>query len=168
MNNYLVPGFFFAGTLFFIYLTLTGPAPDSAANGRDTSTTQKGVPYNRVNQYRRETEVAVDIRRERAAIGKERARPELDPSYRKRKKFHDSPVETTQSAAARELDQGKRTEPLNLDQRLDAFLAKKQAFEEMEEAKRREFVERFIKESVKMGYDVQVNDRLEIIKFEKR
>ena len=94
-------------------------------------------------------------------------KPLLDPNYRKRTKFHEAPVNTDAGPAAYDLQEEGINEPVNLDQQMDAFLAKKQRYEELEKEQRQRYVKAFIKEAYKMGYIVKVNDKMEIVSVDK-
>ena len=47
---------------------------------------------------------------------------------------------------------------------MDGFIAHRQQYEAMEKIQKAEYVKEFIKEARSMGYEVQINEHLEIVK----
>ncbi len=168
MKYYFVPGLFLLGTLFFGYLYIVGPDPYVTTPGViSPKTSGNTISYNKLEQYKKEAQVKLDIQKQRAEIEKTVEKPLLDPNYRKRTKFHEAPVNADVGPAAYDLNEEGINEPVNLDQQMDAFLAKKQRYEELEKEQRQRYVKAFIKEAYKMGYVVKVNDKMEIVSVDK-
>ena len=165
MKEYFVPGLFLAGTFVFAYLYLAGPP-----EGGSQKPTQRGeasigdkANYGKLQQYRKELLVKKQILKQEALLRKNRDRLDLDPNFHKNNHFHETNLADEIGPAAEDLSRGSYNEPMNLDQRMDAFLAKKQQYEQMEQAQRERFVESFINEAYKMGYVVKVNEAMEVV-----
>lgn len=168
MKTYFVPILFLLGTCFFGYLYLTGSHPDAdGAEGYGRNGHGNGIRYGKLEQYKKEAQVKMDIQRQRAEMEKSIERPLLNPNYGKENKFHEAVINTDVGPAAYDTSEEGSDEPVNLDQQLDAFLAEKQRYEELEVAQRQSYVQAFIREAFKMGYKVQVNDQMEIVSVEK-
>lgn len=165
MKQYIVPIIFLSGTLFLGYLYVKGPSPKHRAMRGQAS--KKGVSFNKLQQYKKEVQIQHEIRKQAAEMRKVVGKPELDPGYKKRNRFHHLNLDKNLGPAADELGRGTDDEPVNLDQRMDAFLAKKQEYEELETAQRRAYVETFIDEAYKMGYRVTISPDLEVTNVEK-
>jgi phosphosulfolactate synthase (CoM biosynthesis protein A) len=50
---------------------------------------------------------------------------------------------------------------------MDAFLARKEQYQMMEKAQRKAYVEAFLNEARKMGFEVKISDDLQIQSIEK-
>ncbi|MEM7646876.1 MAG: hypothetical protein AAF203_08210 [Pseudomonadota bacterium] len=166
MDRYFLPFLLFCGTLFFGYLFLQEPAPR-----RQVSTTlpkSGSISYTQLQQMKKETAIKVGLRKQRALMDKRVQGPELDPSFGKKKKFHKTELNTDPHPVSGDLDDGSLEEAYTLDQRMDEFLAEKQRYEQLEESKKRLYVRQFIQEAYKMGFNVQVNESLEVVSVKKR
>lgn len=161
MKQYLVPGLFLAGTLFFAYLYVFGPVGQEAPISTDLKS--GGIPFGKVEQYRQETAIKMDIMKQQAEVNRHGDRPELDPSYKKNNDFHETTINGSLGPAARDLEDASVTQPMTLDQRMDQFLAQKQRYQTLEASQKQLFAEKFIEEARKMGFEVKINDNLEVI-----
>lgn len=169
MKQYIIPGIFLAGTLFFGILYVVGPPqPGKVVNLREEAS-EGAVQYNRIEQFKKETEVKMEIRKQQAQMEKRVARPELDPGFAKRNRYHETPINRigNTGAAATELHNPGVNEAMNLDQRMDAFLAKLEDHEQMDKIQRAEYVKKVIAEAEKMGFKVEVDDDMNIKNIQK-
>ena len=165
MNRYFVPGLLLVGTLFFAYMYVVGP---NQLDDFDMKNGGKGrVPFNQVQQLKKETEIKMGIKQQRADMNKRLGGPMLDPGKSKRNQFHKTNVYGGADPKAIDLDDNRHNEGMSLDQKMDEFLAKRQQFEEMADAQRKLYVESFVKEAESMGYKVLINTDLEIVSVEK-
>jgi hypothetical protein len=160
MIKYPIPFFLLCGTLFLAYLYIKGPG-----NGETRHSESAGahsVSYTQLNQLKKETQIKLSMERERALLEKRRERNLLSPGARKRSRFHETPVGEMTDPRTHILDTGSEYQSLTLDQRMDAFLAQKQSFEMLEKVQKEAFVEQFIIEARKMGFNVKISEDLEV------
>ncbi len=166
MKYYFVPSLFLFGTLFFGYLYISGPSSMTTRlvphQGKG-----KGISYDTLERYKKEAQVKLEIQKQRAEIQKSINKPLLDPNFAKQNEFHETVISADVGPAASDTMEESINEPVNLDQQLDAFLAKKQRYEDLEKAQKQLYVKTFIKEAYKMGYEVKVNDKMEITSVKK-
>ena len=67
MKYYFVPGLFLLGTLFFGYLYIVGPDPYATNPGvLSPKTSGNTISYNKLEQYKKEAQVKLDIQKQRA------------------------------------------------------------------------------------------------------
>lgn len=165
MSRFFVPAMLFLGTCFFGYLYIVGPQDGTTLNL--TRPGKGSVPYNQLKQYEKETQMKIDIDKQQLQMKKVVGGPQLNPGQAKKNDFHKTQLLKDEDPKAIDLRDPSTLETLTLDQRMDAFLAKKQRFEDLAEAKRKLYVERFIEEALAMGFIVEVNENLEITKVQK-
>jgi hypothetical protein len=153
------------GTLFFGYLYLQDPTdtlfPQSEEN-------QGSIKYNQLQQFQQETDIKMDIEKQKAQMNKKLGGPELDPDHQKNNKFHKTELRKEADPRIYDLQDSSSDKAMTLDQRMDEFLAKKQRYEEMEKNQKNLYVKQFIKEAYSMGFIVVVNDKMEIESVTKR
>ena len=162
MKQYFIPALFLAGTLFFSYLYLAGPLFGRGGILTGLPSSERSIKYNQLQQLKQETAVKMDIEKQQALINKRLASPDLEAGYDKKNKFHKTEPGYDLGPAATDLDSESSYEAMTLDQRMDEFLARKQEFEEIEEAQKQAYVEAFILEAKKIGFIVKINSDLEI------
>lgn len=167
MNQYIIPGLFLAGTLFFGYLYIAGPMGDSSENTMGIDPRGK-ASYNRVQNLRQQTSVSMGLKKEKALLERGGRKPELEAGKDQQSSFHHLDINEDLGPAAKDVDNRKSWEAMTIDQRMDEFLAKKQHYLEMEQIKKKEYVKKFIDEARAMGFDVVINDQMEIVSVRKR
>lgn len=160
VKYYLAPAFFFIGTVVFIYLYLIGPEGSSHLEREVEGTTS----YLHVQKLKEQARIKLDLKKQKALLEQSKRRAYLEPKS--------SPKENYQlhlGEGQRDLshDEADSHGSITLDQQMDEFLAKKQSYEALEQAQRKRYVERFIEEARAMGYDVKVDDDMQIISAEK-
>ena len=159
MKQHLIPGLFLAGTIVFTYLYIFGEPPKKENHNIRYEASEGKLSYDKLRLLKKETEIKMEIQQNSANFRKKVPRPELDASYSKRNKFHDARLHNDLGYSR---SNDGFDEPVSIDQQFDAFLAKRQEYEEMEEARKKMFVERFIEESRAMGYKVEVDENLQV------
>ncbi len=165
MNQYIIPGILFSLTLFFGYMFLTGPVGNSQ---RPVPKENEGrVSYNRLRNLKEQTRVRLDLKKQQAQLARTGEKPVLDPNADKRNSRHELDLNEDYGPAAHDIDARQSASAMTLDQTMDEFLAKKEQMREMEEIQREEFVRRFIEEARRMGYEIEINDDMEIIRAKK-
>ena len=168
MNRYLLPILLFSGTVYFAILYVIGPQPRTRGVPLPQPARKTGsVPYSKIQQMKQETAIKVGIRKQQADMRKRIRRPELDPSYKLKKKFHKTEHHEGFHPVGQDMEDGSIEEAVTLDQRMDDFLAERQRFEMLEASKRKLYVKRFIMEARKMGFKVKVSENLEVVDVQK-
>ena len=165
MKTYLFPFLMLTGTVIFSLLYIRGVGPGEHL---DIISKQKGsVRYSQLQQLRRETAIKVELESKTAEMNKKVNKPDLDPGFLERNSFHKTEMNFNPPANAKDLEDEGASEALTLDQRMDAFLAKKQWYEQQEASKKKAYVEKFVHEAYKMGFEVQVDDQFQITSVRK-
>ena len=124
---------------------------------------RKTTRYHRIHNLKEQEAIRAQLNRQKALLNRQGQKPSLDPHFTKKKEFHDTDLSGELGPAVEDLDSSGSVEPLTLDQKMDEFLAKRQAYEELEEAKKQAYAQRFIEEARLMGFDVQINSAMEIM-----
>lgn len=152
------------GTLLFGGLYLFGPPPGDEADNLSLEEGRSGekVSYTRLQNLRQQAEVSIELKRQKAVMEQTKNHGILSPKKPNQKRLHKTELVYGSGPAEKDIDQRRRYGSVNLDQRMDEFLAKKQEFEEMEKAKRELFVKSFIEEARVMGYNVVIDEDYEI------
>ncbi|MCB0379552.1 MAG: hypothetical protein KDD33_13755 [Bdellovibrionales bacterium] len=149
---------FLLATLVLLFMYLQEPSTD-LVDGPGS------VQYNQINQYRLEAERKIELERGMAEMKRKKSGPKLVP-------VEAQDVEPLKILPDRDphmddLEEDKTYGPVTLDQKMNAFLANRQAYEEVEHANRQAYVDEFKKEARAMGYEVEINDQMEIVKVRK-
>ncbi len=165
MGRYIPPLILFLLTLYFAFLYLQGPkVPDFLGN---QAPSEGSIPYNQIEQYQKETQIKLSIKKQQAEMNKQMGGPELNPGQSAKNKFHKTDFNKGVDQKVIDFSDQENYEALTLDQRMDQFLAKKQKYDELELAQKKAYASAFIKEARMMGFDVKVNDQLDITSVEK-
>ncbi len=165
MNQYIIPGILFCLTLFFAYLFVAGPI--GGADIVDSSDLSGKVSYNRLQNLKEQTKVRLDVKKQQALLEQTGAKPILDPEADKKNSLHQLDINEDYGPAAFDVNKRKSASAMTLDQKMDEFLAERQHFDEMEKLKKQEYVRRFVEESKRMGFEVKINDDMEIVSVKK-
>ncbi len=152
--------------MFFAYLFVTGPIGGSHGQSDLADSTGK-VPYNRLINLKEQTRMRLDLKKQQAVLQRTGDKPFLDPGADKRNETHKLDLNDDYGPAAFDINSRNSASAMTLDQKMDEFLAKRQRYEELEKLKRQEYVQRFIEESYRMGFDVRINDKMEIVSVKK-
>jgi len=161
----MIPGLFLLGTLIFGYLYIAGPSSKTISYGEES--TSGKVSYSRLQNLKRQTAVHLDLKKQQALLNQNGDRPDLDPGKDRKNNLHDTSIDRKLGPAARDVDNRRSHDALTLDQRMDEFLAKKQAYEKLEKSQRLAYVKMFISEARNMGYEVVVDQEMQIVSVEK-
>ena len=167
MKQYIVPGLFLAGTILFAVLYVVGPSNNGGKGIASSETSQGAIRYNRVQNLKNQANIRQDLKRQQAILNRRMNKPGLDPDRHKKSGFHTTDLNKDLGPAAEDLDSGGSVGALTLDQKMDEFLAKREVFEEIENAKRQEYVDTFVREARQMGFDVKVDDNFDIVSVNK-
>ena len=162
MKDYIIPTIFLFGTLFLGWLYLQEPdSADPLLKLEWENKKGKKIIYNKIREYQKETEIKAILQRKKAELNKKlnRGGSEIErvssPSTEEIKVFNPTPLEEV-------FEEESPKEALNLDQKMDQFLAKREFYEAMETAERKAYVEEFIRSAYQMGYIVKINEQMEI------
>ncbi len=145
------------------YLYLRGPRKEAPLVKPTYS--KKGVAYGRLQQYQKETSIKTDLQRKQAEILKKLNNSEIDNAPKD--SFHETEISGPDDPRMDVLVEESPQQAMNLDQRMDQFLAKRQQYESMEEASRKAYVNQFVREAYKMGFLVKINSQMEIESIEE-
>ena len=163
MKRYLPPILLLLGTLYFGYLYLQSAEDFSFS----PSAGQGQISFAELQQLKQETALKMKLDQQRAELEKNLQRNQLSPGAREQGQFHETPVRDIQDPRAAVLNSPSQTEGLTLDQKMDVFLASKQQYEMLETAQKEAYVEQFIIEARKMGFQVKISKDLQIESIKK-
>lgn len=125
------------------------------------------VPFSQLERLRQETKVKMHLDQERLELEQKLKRNQLHPGARRRAQFHDTPLEMADDPRGFILSQPGEYKNLTLEQKMDALIAARQEYEQMEQMQRRAYVEQFITEARKMGFEVKLTHDLEVESIRK-
>lgn len=153
--------------MFLAYLYIKGPEKNnnSLLVSPVHSRKESGVEYGRLQQYQKETSIKTDLQRKQAEVLKKLHNSEMDSTPKE--PFHQTEIPDSYDPRMEVLAEESTEQAMNLDQRMDRFLAKQQQYENMEEAARKAYVKQFIQEAYKMGFLVKINSQMEIESVEE-
>ena len=158
MKRYLPPFLLLLGTVYFGYLYLQSPEDFSfSPSGREGQ-----ISFAELQQLKQETALKMNLDRQRAELEKSLQRNQLNPGAREEGEFHETPIRDMQDPRAAVLNGPSNSESLTLDQKMDAFLASKQQYEMLATAQKEAYVEQFIIEARKMGFQVKISKDMQI------
>lgn len=146
--------------MFLAYLYIRGPEEKSSSFLTKPTHSSGGVEYGRLKEYQKETSIKTNLRRKQVEILKELNNSELESTSKE--SFHQTEIPEFYDPRTEVLAEESTQEAMNLDQRMDQFLAKRQQYENMEEVARKAYVKQFVQEAYKMGFLVKINDQMEI------
>lgn len=128
---------------------------------------QGAVPFSQLEQLQQETAVRMQIEQERLNLERQVQRNQLHPGARRRSQFHETPVEMGEDPKSYILHRPGEYKTLTLEQKMEALIAAQQEFEQMEQIQREVYVQQFIKEARKMGFEVKITSDLEVESIRK-
>ncbi len=166
MSRYIPSFILFSLTLYFAYLYLQDPVQPILLD--PVKDKEGSVSYNQLEQYQKETQIKLSIKRQQGEMNKKIGGPEMQPDAAQKNKFHRTDFNKGIDQRAIDLAGQQTYEAMTLDQRMDQFLAKKQSYDDLEQAQKKAYAEAFIQEAYNMGFDVKINDQLDIVSVEKR
>ncbi len=146
-----------------------GPSESHRPVASVGKTDGSSVSFNRLRNLREQAKVRMDLKRDQAILNKTGSRPDLDPYHGEKQPVHQTNIYLEPGPAAEDLNDGGQYGPATLDQKMDEFLAKRQEFEELEQTQKQAYVDNFIYESRKIGYEVKVDrESLKILSVKRR
>ena len=147
--------------MFLAYLYVRGPEKKEDSLLFKPTHSKKGVKYGRLQQYQKETSIKTNLQRKQAEILKKKLdNSEIDNIPKE--SFHETEIPDSYDPRMEVLAEESTRQAMNLDQRMDQFLAKRQQYDNMEEADRKAYVKQFVREAYKMGFLVKINSQMEI------
>lgn len=166
MGRFFLPATFFVGTLVLLVVYSKGTLK------RETATTSGSgkVPYMQVHQYKQETAIKMELEKDQARFRKESGAPRISNTFKDDDDddFYEGTELSAQKNVGQDLfnDQSVR-QAVTLDQKMDDFLAKKQKYDELETMKKQAYISRFREEARSMGFEVQIDENMQIISVKK-
>lgn len=161
LNKNFIPLVFLLGTgvLFFLTFSKSNNISSDIEGG-------KGIKYSDIQKTKSEAIRKVELNYMRADQEK-RVAPEVRSGHRRRDFGRPVDLEAERNMGAQDARDDSLQQSQTLDQKMDGFIAHRQQFEAMEKIQKTEYVKEFIKEARAMGYEVIINNNLEIVKVTK-
>lgn len=165
-NTYLIAG----GVLVLIGVYFTFSQLSQSANPADGTGV---VTYKKVDRLKKDVLQQTRLQQDKAMVDNFKNAPSLPTGYRQVKDSsggdHGLRLQSSQSHAA--VDSGEDTSPREAPQSLQVqindFLLKKQRYEQLTQLQRQKYVSDFKREAQAMGYMVEFNDKLEVVRFDR-
>ena len=152
------------GTLVLLFVYTQG----SLKQRKSTSVEEGKIPYMQVHQYQQETAMKIGIKKDQARFRKDTTTGHLVPDENYNNDFEDThDLRPEKHVASEVLEDASFKHAVTLDQKMDNFLAKRQKFEELEEMKKKAYVDAFKREARAMGFEVIIDDNMQIVKVKK-
>ena len=161
VNKNLIPLVFLLGTAVLFFLTFSDSSDISFSQGEG-----KGRKYSDIQKTKTEAIRKVELNYMRADQEK-RVAPQVNRRHRTRDFGRPVDLEPERNIGAQDSRDDSLQQSQTLDQKMDGFIAHRQHFEAMEKIQKTEYVKEFIKEARAMGYEVVINNNLEIVKVTK-
>lgn len=154
-------------------IILSGVALLFYASRREFSPGQSGVTFSQVDNARKDLMIKKDIQRKRAEVENYKNAPVLDTQYRPVREHSGHSGLQLESApnhaAADSGDASSLSSTTNgsLDFQINKTLVNQQRAVQMSAVQKQQFVEDYKKKALAMGYEVEINSKLEITKVKK-
>ncbi|MBY0315752.1 MAG: hypothetical protein K2Q26_09550 [Bdellovibrionales bacterium] len=164
-NTYLIAG----GVLVLIGVYFTFSQLSQSTNPNEGPGV---VTYKKVDRLKKDVLQQKRLQQDKAMVDNFKNAPSLPTGYRQVKdsSVGDSGLRLQSSQSHAAFDSGEdssREAPQSLQVQINDFLLKKQRYEQLTQLQRQKYVSDFKREAQAMGYAVEFNDKLEVVRFDR-
>lgn len=153
---------FFLGTIFFL-----NEKPNTNPAGNNGSK----ITYRDLDKARKNEEVKSHFQREKVHVENFKQAPQINESYHKIEPVNDHTLrlEASVGAAAKDIAESQLhgMAMQSLENRINQKLLNEQKAAQMSAFQKKQFAEAYKKRALSMGYEVELNDNLEVMKVRK-
>lgn len=130
-----------------------------------------GVTFKEVDRLRKDVEHQRKFQQDKAMVDNFKSAPLLPTKYRPTQEgnFQDASLKLQSAVNHAAIDSGDNggVTAHSLDNQINDFLLTKERYEQMSKLERQKYVNDFKREAQAMGYQVEFNEKLEVIRFDR-